>query len=92
MPEYQKECPLRKATLIKLPNTPPKKMFWGCFCYYGVGPLEPIEGVINSEKYLDVLTKKVKSEMARKFPESSGIFQQDLVPCHTSQKVKYLSI
>ena len=26
--------------------------------------------------------------MARKFPEVSGIFQQDLAPYHTSQKVK----
>ena len=26
--------------------------------------------------------------MARKFPEGSEIFQQDLAPCHTCQKVK----
>ena len=44
--------------------------------------------MINSENYLDVLTKKVIPEMARKFPEGSGIFQQDLAPCHTSRKVK----
>ena len=44
--------------------------------------------MINSEKYLDVLTKKVIPEMARKFPEGSEIFQQDLVPSHTSRKVK----
>ena len=63
-------------------------MFWGCFSYYRVGPLKPVEGMMNSEKYLDVLTKKVIPEMARKFPEGSGIFQQDLAPCHTSRKVK----
>ena len=63
-------------------------MFWGCFSYYGVGPLKPVEGMMNSEKYLDVLTKKVIPEMAKKFPEGSGIFQQDLAPCHTSRKVK----
>ena len=62
-------------------------MFWGCFSYYGVGPLKPVEGMMNSEKNLDVLTKKVISEIARKLPEGSGIFQQDLTPCHTNQKV-----
>ena len=46
------------------------------------------KGMMNSEKYLDVLTKRVILDMARKFPEVSGIFQQDLAPCHTSQKVK----
>ena len=44
--------------------------------------------MMNSEKYLDVPTKKVIPEMARKFPIGSGIFQQDLAPCHTSRKVK----
>ena len=63
-------------------------MFWGCFSYHGIGPLKPVESMMNSEKYLDVLTKKVIPEMARKFPEGSGIFQQDLAPCHTSRKVK----
>ena len=60
-------------------------MFWG----YEVGLLKPVEGMMNSEKYLDVLTKKVKPEMARKFPEGSGIFQQDLASCLTSRKVKH---
>ena len=43
--------------------------------------------MINSKKYLDVLAKKVIPEMARKFPEGSGVFQQDLAPCHSSRKV-----
>ena len=63
-------------------------MFWGCLSYYGVGPLKPVEGMMNFKKYLNVLTKKVIPEMARKFLEGSGIFQQDLAPCHTSRKVK----
>ena len=63
-------------------------MFWDCFSYYGVGPLKPVESMMNSEKYLDVLIKKVIPEMARKFPEGLGIFQQDLALCHTSRKIK----
>ena len=81
--------PLKESLIDQAVKHSPKKMFWGCFSYYGVGPLKPVEGIMNSEKYLDVLTKKVIPEMARKFPEGSGIFQQDLAACHTSRKVKH---
>ena len=81
--------PLKERHIDQAVKHSPKKMFWGCFSYYGIGPLKPVEDMMNSERYLDVLTKKVISEMARKFPEGSGIFQQDLAPCHTSRKVKY---
>ena len=67
---------------IKLSNTP--KMVLKCFSYYGVEPLVPIKVMMNSEKYTDVLTKKVTSQMARTFPEGSGVFQQNLAPCRTS--------
>ena len=83
-----KEEPLKESHIDQAVKHPLKKMFWGCFSYYGVGPLKPVEGVMNSEKYLNVLTKKVIPEMARKFQEGSGIFQQDSAPCHTSRKVK----
>ena len=81
MSEYQKESHINQAV-----KHPQRKRC--CFSCYEVGPLKPVEGMMNSEKYLDFLKKKVIPEMARKFPESSGIFQQDLAPCHTSRKVK----
>ena len=62
-------------------------MFWGCFSYYGVGGLLPVEGMMNSDKYIDVLQKRVVPEMAKVFSDGSDIFQQDLAPCHTSRKV-----
>ena len=80
--------PLKESHIDQAVKHSPKKMFWGCFSYYKVGPLKPVEGMMNSAKYLDVLTKKVIPEMARKFPEGSGIFQQELAPCYTSRKVK----
>ena len=80
--------PLKESHIDQTVKHPLKKMFWGCFSYYGVGPLKPVEGMMNSEKYLDVLKQKVIPEIAKKFPEGSGIFQQDLAPCHTSRKVK----
>ena len=37
---------------------PQKKMFWGCFSYAGVGSLFPVEGMMNSDRYIDVIKKK----------------------------------
>jgi hypothetical protein len=30
-------------------------MLWGCISYYGVGTLTPVEGNMNTEKYISVL-------------------------------------
>ena len=67
---------------------PDKKMFWGCFSYYGVGSLHLVEGMMNLDKYLYVLEQKVIPEMGKRFTDGSGVFQQDQAPCHTSKKVK----
>ena len=63
-------------------------MFWGSFSFAGVGSLMPIEGMVSSEKYIDVIENKVYPDMKRAFPDGGGIFQQDLAPCHLSKKVK----
>ena len=66
---------------------PPKQMFWGSFSYYGVGSLLPIEGMMNAEKYIEVVKKKVIADLANAFLDGSGVFQQDLAPCHKAKKV-----
>jgi transposase len=38
---------------------PPKKMFWACFTYKGVGPIFPTEGMMNSAKYQALIDKKL---------------------------------
>uniref|UniRef100_A0A2L2YHU5 Transposase, partial n=1 Tax=Parasteatoda tepidariorum TaxID=114398 RepID=A0A2L2YHU5_PARTP len=63
-------------------------MFWGCFGYNGVGPLQPIDGMMRSEQYITILGKKVVPELKKRYPDGTGIFQQDLAPCHTSKIVK----
>ena len=62
-------------------------MFWGSFTYYGVRSLLPIEGMMNSQKYIQVLDKKVVRDLANAFPDRSGIFQQDSAPCHMAKKM-----
>ena len=63
-------------------------MFWGSFSYSGVESLVPIEGMMNSDKCIDVIEKKIISNIRRAFPDDGGLFQQDLAPCHSSKKVK----
>ena len=67
-------------------------MFWGCFSIQGPGTLRPVDGMMNSDKYINVLQHKLVPEMMKIFPNNDGIFQQDLTPCHTSKKVtKYMT-
>ena len=44
--------------------------------------------MMNFEKYSNILTKKVTSKMARRFPEDLRDFLQDFAPRHTGRKVK----
>ena len=64
---------------------PQKKMFWGCFSFYGIGSLHPVEGMMRSQQYIEVVQRRVIPEMNRLFPDGSGVFQQDLAPCHASK-------
>ena len=40
----------------------------------------PIEGMMNSDKYIDAIEKKVILDIKRAFPDGRRIFQQDLSP------------
>lgn len=67
---------------------PAKKMFWGCFGYDGVGSLQPVDGMMRSPQYIEIIRRKVVPELQNRFPDGTGILQQDLAPCHTSKVVK----
>jgi len=47
-----------------------------------------VNGMMNSDKYVDVIERKVIPDMRRAFPVSGGIFQRDLAQCLSSKKVK----
>ena len=48
--KWRPEC----LNILKRPVTA-SVMFWGCVTYNGVGVLVPVEGNINSAKYIDIL-------------------------------------
>ena len=65
-------------------------MFWGCFGFYGVGPLIalPRNETMNKEKYLVLLADNLydcfeKCKLLDKWG-IKGIFQQDGASCHTA--------
>jgi transposase len=78
---------LNSSHIVQATKHPLKKMFWGCFSYYGPGPLVPVTGMMNSEKYQPMLVERMIPEMKKRWPNGGGIFQQDLAPCHTSKKM-----
>ena len=61
-------------------------MFWGSFTWKSVGSLVPAEGMMNTDRYIDVLTRKAFPDLKKMFPNGKEIFQQDLAPCHSSKK------
>ena len=81
---------IRNAHIDQRVKHPQKKMFWGCFSFYGIGSLHPVEGMMRSQQYIEVVQRRVIPEMNRLFPDGSGVFQQDLAPRHTSKQVKNL--
>ena len=80
---------LRDSHINQCVKHPQKKMFWGCFSYYGVGSLHPCVGMMRSPQYIEILQRRVVPELEKMYPDGSGIFQQDLAPCHTSKMVKH---
>ena len=79
--------PIRECHMNQSVKHPPKKMFWGSFSCYGVGSLLPVEGMMNAEKSIKVVEKKVAADLANAFPDGSGVYQQDSGPCHKAKKV-----
>ena len=68
-----------------------KKMFWGCFTFTGPKYLVPIDGMMNSDKYIPILERRCIPQLKKLAEElniENTIFQQDLAPFHASKKVK----
>ena len=65
---------------------------WGCFAYSGVGHLFHIHGILDQQKYRQILIHHMKPSVRDLFNGNNCIFQQDNDPKHTARTVKaYLS-
>ena len=74
--------------MVQRTKTAAKRMYWGCMTYHGVGPITPIQGTMDANKYIPIIKDKVVPEMNETFPDGDGTFQQDLAPCHRAKKVQ----
>lgn len=63
-------------------------MVWGCMSARGVGELVIIDGIMNAEKYVEVLRGNLKKSVQKLGIENSYLFQQDNDPKHTAKKTK----
>ena len=70
--------------LQKFVKYPLKQMFWGNFSLNGVGSLIPIDGIMNSNKYISILNDHLGGDMQRC---NTNMFMDDSAPCHRSKKV-----
>jgi len=64
-----------------------KIMIWGCFSWYGVGPIFLIKGNMTAIDYVDILQDVMLPHADLKMP-TRWIFQQDNDPKHTANKAK----
>ena len=76
---------LRKKHFVQTVKHPDKKMFWGCFSINGPGSLVPVESMMNSKAYLQIIERKVCRELSDLNPRA--IFQQDFAPCHKAKMI-----
>ena len=57
----------------------------GAFCWYGLGPLVPLEGKVTVNQYKVVLSDHLYPVMKHFYPDGSGFFQDDNTPIHRAQ-------
>jgi hypothetical protein len=65
-----------------------KVTFWGAFTKHGVGPLIPVEGTVDKDKYIDFLDDYLLSELKRLNQKYGGrfVFMHDNARPHTAKK------
>lgn len=61
-------------------------MFWGCITYDGIGIIVPVDGNLNSLKYIELLDTHLWPVVAKVFGNRPFIFQDDNATPHSSRQ------
>ena len=77
-----------KHTFSKLLSIHQRSCFAVSLLCFGPGSLIPIEGMMNLDKYKDILANYLLLILSDSDSRAGRVFQQDLAPCHTSKKVQ----
>ncbi len=60
-------------------------MVWSVISCKDAGRLHIVEGIMNSQKYVNVLWDHLLPQLWEWFPSGDAIFMQDGAPCHTAK-------
>ena len=60
-------------------------MVWGCFSWYGLGPIIPIHGKLNADSYSTILENNVLPTLWQFYGLNHCYFQDDNASCHVAK-------
>jgi transposase len=63
----------------------PSRMFWGCFSWYGLGPIVPLQDSVTGVHYAEILKKYAIPSCSKLVPNNDGILQEDNAPPHRAK-------
>lgn len=79
---FNKDCLKRTVKFAK------GVMIWGCMSGKGVGKMEIIDGIVNANKYQQILNNSLIPSVEELYPGRDFIFQQDGASSHTAKSTK----